>query len=491
MADALQFDVPSRLTREEKLELCVKRIYHGEGVPPFCDHANEVMLRTLDLDSNSLELVRLIQKDLGLMTQILRLANSAMYNRSGRPILSIAHAIILLGWEKIRSMVSAVRFIEHFAKRSPGLRELVLGSVLDAVQGRDVASAIGYPRPEEAYVCSLFRNLGEVLIACHCPQEYSAIILTMDEEKIPERAACLRVLDFPWDDVGARVAECWNMPSKVRLSMEGAEASAVSPLDRCLVSIVNYSHNLTNSLYRKGAQIDSVHLETVIDPWGQATLVSVRDLARIVESGIEETQATFTALQIPTETLRLSKQAERARHILESAPVFDRTDLAALDQAIQNATHTLDSGDFELTSFISDLLDALRTAGFERVVFGLMNDSLNFIRGRLASGGIADDILNRFQFPMDGAEGPIRAALQRKEDLFVDRERDARFDNSALVTALSPGAFALFPIVIEQKTAGCLYADLLRSARGLDAVRLSFGRVRDVIAAAIRKKASA
>lgn len=104
--EALQFVAAERLTREEKLEVCVDRIFHGEGIPPFCDHANEVLLRTLDPDGNSIELVRVILKDLGLTSKILRLANSAMYNHSGRPILSVPHAIILLGWDKVRSMVS-------------------------------------------------------------------------------------------------------------------------------------------------------------------------------------------------------------------------------------------------------------------------------------------------------------------------------------------------------------------------------------------------
>jgi hypothetical protein len=115
---------------------------------------------------------------------------------------------------------------------------------------------------------------------------------------------------------------------------------------------------------------------------------------------------------------------------------------------------------------------------------------LTFIRGRLATGELVDDLLSRFQFPMDGADGPIRAALQRKEDIYVDRARDDRYDSSALVTALTPGGFALLPIVIERKTAGCLYADLQGSPHGLDAVRPAFGRVRDLIAQAIRKQAS-
>lgn len=202
--------------REQKLETCVARISREEGVPPFCQNANEVIVRTLDLDGGSSSaLARVVLKDLGLTSQILRAANSALYNRSGLPILSVPHSIVLMGWETLRNLVGAIRYIEHFASRSPGLRELMLLSLLGAVHSREIAAAVGYPRPDEAHVCGLFRNLGEVLIACHYPEEYSKIVVTMQEENIGGRAACLRVLDFSWDEVGLRVATGWNMPPKV------------------------------------------------------------------------------------------------------------------------------------------------------------------------------------------------------------------------------------------------------------------------------------
>ncbi len=166
-----QFDNGIRLTRPEKLELCVRQISHSEGVPPFCDHANEIMVRTLDLDGgSSKKLVQVILRDVGLAAHVLRLANSAINNHSGRPIMNVAHAITVLGWLEVRSLASTVRYIEHFANRSPDLRELVLASVLTAIQSREVATATGYPQPEEAYICGLFRNLGEVLIACNYPK---------------------------------------------------------------------------------------------------------------------------------------------------------------------------------------------------------------------------------------------------------------------------------------------------------------------------------
>lgn len=311
----------SGLTRQERLELCAKRIAHSEGVPPFCDHANEILIRTLDFEEgSSKKLVQVVLQDVGLAAQVLRLANSAMYNHSGRPIMNVAHAIAVLGWLEVRGMASTVRYIEHFVNRSPGLRELVVTSVLTAVQSREVARVLGYPQPEEAYICGLFRNLGEVLIACHYPEEHSQIILILAEENIPERAACLRVLDFFWDDVGKSVAAGWQMPQAVRFAMETSSTGFGSPVDRCLASITNYSHNLTRALYRKGATVDTIHLQTVLNPAGQAVLVSLRDLYPIVDLALGETRALFSALQIPTETLRISKQAERARQALDSHP---------------------------------------------------------------------------------------------------------------------------------------------------------------------------
>jgi HD-like signal output (HDOD) protein len=306
------------MSRQQKLDICANHIAHSEGVPPFCAHANEILVRTLDLDGgSSKKLVQVVLQDVGLATSVLRLANSAMYNHSGRPIMNVAHAIAVLGWLEVRAMASTVRYIEHFANRSPGLRELVVTSVLTAVQAQEIAAILGYPHPEEAYICGLFRNLGEMLIACHYPEEHSAIVVILAKENIPERAACLRVLDFFWDDVGKSVAARWQMPQAVRTSMDASSAGA-SPTDRCLISITNYSHNLTRALHRKGATIDTIHLETVLNPAGQAVLISVRDLQLMVDLAMDETKELFSALQIPAETLRIAKDAELALKILDS-----------------------------------------------------------------------------------------------------------------------------------------------------------------------------
>jgi HD-like signal output (HDOD) protein len=472
-----------------KLDACVQRISREEGAPPFGQHASELIARTLDLDGGSSgTLARVAFKDLGLTSQILRAANSALYNRSGRPIMSVPHGIVLIGWDTLRNLIGTIRYIEHYANRSPGLRELMMLSLLSAVHSRDIAASVGYPRPEEAHLGGLFRNLGEVMVACHCPEEYSKIILLMHKENIDESRASLRVLGFSWDEVGLRVAARWDMPPNIDVCLRGPGGPAGSPMDRCLASITDYARDLTHAVYRDGAAIERMHLRWVVDPRGRRVVLPEAGLRLLTDSALRETRDTFAALGIPSNSLRLDRQAERARHLLASVPVFDADRWRSLDEAAENANRVVRDEDFELTAVISALLDAVRGAGFDRAVFGLLNDEHTSIRGRLASGGAVEDVLRGFDFPVDRLDGPIRAALQYKSDVLIDCARDGRYDGSALVAAMEPAAFALFPLVVDEKPVGCLYADRQSAAPDLDTARSPLGRVRDTMAAAIKAK---
>ncbi|HYL74464.1 MAG TPA: HDOD domain-containing protein [Bryobacteraceae bacterium] len=473
--------------REESVQVCLRRILSGDGLPPFRDHAIDLLRGILDPNSSSARLARVILKDLGLASQILRLSNSAAYNHSERRVISVTHAVTLLGWENVRTLVGALKYVEHFARQSPGLRTLMVNALLSGSHVRELAVALQYPWPEEAYITGLFRGLGEVLVARYFPKEYSEILLLVQDEKVPWSAACLRVLGFPWDELGARIAENWRLPSKVVMCLAGTDSGSM--LDRCLTSLANYGQALTNSIYREGAPFHKIQLSPILDANGQSTIVSVRDLRRVVDSALADTQGTLSLLGIPSGTLLLSEQAEDARQLVHSMRVVDASALRGLDQVLQEANRSAVRGDFELSSFIGSLLEAIRSSCLDRVVFGLVNEGRTQIRGRLGSGDSIDTLLNRFEFSLDSGDGAL-LALQHKIDLLVDRERDDRYEESLLATCLEPSVFLLLPIVIDGQTVGCLYADCQRPVSGLSGVLAPCSRARDIITRAIQKAAA-
>ncbi len=450
------------MSREEKIEIAVKRIFRSEGVPPFAQNAQEAILQALDPDGSAAQLTRVIHKDLGLTSQILRSANSSLYNRSGKPILSVPHSIALLGWETIRNLVSAMRYVEHFASGSPGLRELMLQSLLTATHGRQLAATVGYPRPEEAYVCSLFRNLGEVLMARYQPREYSEIIVQMQRDKIPERSACLRVLDFTWDDVALRLAEAWNLPAQVSTCL-GPEEAAEGVLDRCLQSVTGYGKSLTTALYRSSGRLDSIHLNTILDAQGRAQLVCLRDLRRIIDCALENTSQTFAALRIPVSTLTLERQAAAARVLLETPPSAESCEIeteGAPDEGAIFATHSeLDGQTRDVSAIVLDALRELQGNVFSRAIFALLTKQRDAVCGRLGAGNDVDTLVEQFRFPMDRPDAPVAAAMLRRQNLVVNCAVDGRYDRSELVRAFRPRVFALCPVVVDDVVAGCIYAD--------------------------------
>src|SRR4029450_302886 len=120
-------------------------------------------------------LTNIILKNVSLTTSVLRVANSIHYNPRGKPILSVSRAVTMMGWDAIKSLASAVLVFEHFRNKSDKLKELVLLMMLTANHARQIAIRSGLRGVEEAYLCGLFRNLGELVVACYLPDEYARI----------------------------------------------------------------------------------------------------------------------------------------------------------------------------------------------------------------------------------------------------------------------------------------------------------------------------
>ena len=144
-------------TPVDKLHEFLEDVSKASEFPALSRSIEQVLLK-VDEEASLQHITNVILKDYSLTLRILRTANSALHNRSGRQIHSISHAVTLLGVEAVREMATGVVLLEHFRKHSPGLKELILLSLLTANHAREVADRAGYPPREVAYLCGMFRN---------------------------------------------------------------------------------------------------------------------------------------------------------------------------------------------------------------------------------------------------------------------------------------------------------------------------------------------
>src|ERR1700744_770937 len=156
-----------------------------------------------------------IRTDPSLSAQILRLCNSALFGLRRR-VISIEQAAVLLGTERLRTLVLACSVMQFAGKRltGPQLSTFWQHSFLCALLSERVARQVDYFEKEQAYLGGLLHDIGQLPLW----------IVVMDEE-----ARRRPLPPEPWADdlaierdyfgmdhckVGRSMAVAWNfMPS--------------------------------------------------------------------------------------------------------------------------------------------------------------------------------------------------------------------------------------------------------------------------------------
>ena len=125
--------------------------------------------------SSILDLARIIEQDPGLTTRLLKLVNSAFYAHR-EPITSISYAVMVAGFNKIRSMALSISLkdtfpfgkvngmdYDYFWKTS--LYRAILAQ--DLTKGSYLSNSID---PEEVFTAALILELGLPLLFYVCPE---------------------------------------------------------------------------------------------------------------------------------------------------------------------------------------------------------------------------------------------------------------------------------------------------------------------------------
>lgn len=193
----------------------LERIRKGEDFPATSATISLITRLTTANEASITELANIILTDFGLTTKILKLMNSVFYMRFGE-VTTISRAIILLGLENLRDIALSLTLFDKLQRKNSRLLiNLMAKAVYAGILGRKVAEKIGYTNAEESFICSLFHNLGEILIAYYSAEEISGpggvSLENGPEKKTNERA----LLGASYQEIGMIIAEEWALPDMI------------------------------------------------------------------------------------------------------------------------------------------------------------------------------------------------------------------------------------------------------------------------------------
>jgi len=208
---------PSSALEAEWLERRKKRLMSilSKGLPTLPSYLLDLnaLLSTATVDLR--KVAKVIRTDPSLSAQVLRLCNSALFGLRCR-VLSIGQAVVLLGTERLRTLVLTCAVMQFAGKHVPvkSLLGFWQHSFLTALLCEHVARVVDYPEKEQAYLAGLLHDIGQLPLWMLVMEEQSRH-KELPPEDWPDNIPVERsYFGMDHGKVGRWMAVAWNfMPS--------------------------------------------------------------------------------------------------------------------------------------------------------------------------------------------------------------------------------------------------------------------------------------
>jgi putative nucleotidyltransferase with HDIG domain len=202
----------------------------------------QVIKLTEDPDSTAQDINRVLSQDQAITARVLKMANSAFYGFPRR-IGSITDAIVLLGFRTLRSIVMAASVSDILVQEMPGYAleygELWRHSQCTAMAARLIARKSKFALLDLAYTAALLHDIGKVILNGTMQEAYREVVAKVTDDNISFINAEDEILGFNHAQVGARVAEKWNLPPETVEAIQLHHSPDEAKVNRRLTAIVH------------------------------------------------------------------------------------------------------------------------------------------------------------------------------------------------------------------------------------------------------------
>ncbi len=179
----------------------------------------ELFRRMQDPDTQVSELAEVIARDQALTLKILKLVNSAFYGRPAQ-ISSISRAVIIMGFQAVRSAALAVSVFEHFKDLNNDGAAFTLDgfwrhSIGVSCLAKQAALVLHVGVPEDAFVAGLLHDVGKLVMLQHFPDDVEDLTRAAGEQRLTWRTGEEMLFPISHDTIGRALFRAWNFPAAV------------------------------------------------------------------------------------------------------------------------------------------------------------------------------------------------------------------------------------------------------------------------------------
>jgi putative nucleotidyltransferase with HDIG domain len=217
------------------------------------------LLANLDQeDTGGKMLAEKISQDQALTAKTLRLANSSFYGMQ-RKVTTIQQAIAILGFNSVRTLVTAAGVIGNFSDDGSSGFDFKMfwrHSIGTALCAKSMGR-VRQVNQDQAFMVGLLHDIGRLVLVTRSPHHYDAVV----EYRMAKDCCLLEaeraVLDLDHTMVGRALAEHWKFPLMMQKAIEDHHVPGAQE-PGSLVSIVHVADAIAHGLDLTGDEEDLV-----------------------------------------------------------------------------------------------------------------------------------------------------------------------------------------------------------------------------------------
>ncbi len=483
------------------IEFLLRRMQRQSDFPALSESIRTLNRLTSSEEEDANRLASVIMSDFALVNKLLKVVNSAYYSRFAGKIGTVSRAIVVLGVKTIRSIAASLIFFEHLHNKAQAtqLKNEIASSIYSAAFARQAAENAGMKHVEESFLCGMLHNLGKILVTYYLHGESEEVARLVNQQDLPQEQAEVKVLGMTFSDIGIAIAKQWNFPNTITTGMVKIDPDNPGDLkdsDVKLRCIANFANEATRILGSEQGQ-DEENTQALLKRYRNALAVTGKRFDQMAkEAKVEFSELSGGLIekakedsviyhlyknqkkddeqekerenpgQNITQTLQISPDEEPKTNKQINQPKSDQsTDNAEaiLTEGLQEITSMMLEEHVNLGQIFNVVIETIyRAFAYKHVILVLHDRKKKEYCAKMGFGAEVDKLTPHFRFPITFSSNVFHAAVHNDVDLYIEDASDKKIKINIpewYKKILSVGSFYIFPLVVNQRPLGLIYAD--------------------------------
>ena len=443
-----------------------------QEMPALCSTVKTLEQLAKD-DVSSLSILgRSVMHDNALTSRILRVANSAVYNKGVNQVTTVSRAAVVLGFDTIRNICITAKLLSSLLENknlTPNVYQRLLKLMAQSFQAAMIARMMLADHEEslreEVFIASLLYHLGESAFWSMGGEAAEKLDISLQEctNSSEVLAVSREHLGTSFTQLTQGIARNWGLGDVLLKSL--ASPDERTPEIRCIFLANKLSELLSQRPVDKDAL--SLRMKQIADmlDLDQATLrvrlsacsKSTHQLAetygaKVLVEFLADAEDAFTSLERteePPQNLRMPDvhfQLKKLRELTQFAVV--KTDFNVI-----------------VTSCLEGILLGI---GVDRAAVLLLSPNKKLLQPRIAIGDDVELIKHEWIIELDDSMNLFRQCIELKSPLFINDPNGAKWRlqlTDRLRKQLPSHGFLIAPVIVDMRVIGLFYADRGNSER--------------------------